>query len=57
MVFQCPHGRLNYGFMLLDRDLAYFILILIFAIDIEYYFIFQYVVIQYCYATSFPFYA
>ena len=26
MVFQSPHGRLNYSFMLLDRDLAYFIL-------------------------------
>ena len=24
MVFQSPHGRLNYGFMSLDRDVAYF---------------------------------
>ena len=24
MVFQSPHGRLNYSFMLLDRDVAYF---------------------------------
>ena len=24
MVFQSPHGRLNYGFMSLDRDIAYF---------------------------------
>ena len=50
MVFQCPHGRLNYGFMLLDRDLAYFILTLFLAIDIECYHILKY------YATSFPFY-
>ena len=24
MVFQSPHGRLNYGFMSFDRDVAYF---------------------------------
>ena len=24
MVFQSPYGRLNYGFMSLDRDIAYF---------------------------------
>ena len=24
MVFQSPHSRLNYGFMSLDRDIAYF---------------------------------
>ena len=24
MAFQSPHGRLNYGFMSLDRDVAYF---------------------------------
>ena len=24
MVFQNPHGRMNYSFMLLDRDIAYF---------------------------------
>ena len=24
MGFQSPHGRLNYGFMSLDRDIAYF---------------------------------
>ena len=24
MVFQSPHGRLNYSFMLLDKDVAYF---------------------------------
>ena len=24
MVFQSPHGKLNYGFMSLDRDIAYF---------------------------------
>ena len=24
MVFQSPHGRLNYGFMSLDSDVAYF---------------------------------
>ena len=28
MVFQSPHGRLNYSRMLLDRDLAYFNFIL-----------------------------
>ena len=26
MVFQSPHGRLYYSFMLLDRDIVYFIL-------------------------------
>ena len=24
MVFQSPHGKLNYGLMSLDRDVAYF---------------------------------
>ena len=28
MVFQSPHGRLYYSFMLLDRDVAYFNFIL-----------------------------
>ena len=28
MVFQSPHGRLHYSFMLLDRDIAYFNFIL-----------------------------
>ena len=35
MVFQNPHGRLHYSFMLLDRDIAYFNFILL-TIDYVY---------------------